>query len=215
MPEITDAEFWRLFDSRLQAVTDDAYLAAFHSGARAGVALMGGAAQTLVDWDVINDAATAFLANNRLSTAAMTEITRRRVVSEFIEWQRSGKPLKNLISRLQPWFGKLRAKRIAVTETTRAYAYGNLTAWQSSGLVSAKRWYTARDERVCPLCGPMHGQIVMLDQNFRIIEEALPPKMRGKYAPVYAPPLHTNCRCWLQPVTDKALLDQQLKEALR
>lgn len=44
-----------------------------------------------------------------------------------------------------------------------------------------------------PLCGPMHGQIVVLDQNFRIVEEALPPKLRGKYAPVYAPPLHVNC----------------------
>jgi hypothetical protein len=42
-------------------------------------------------------------------------------------------------------------------------------------------WFTQRDERVCPECGPLHGQ------RFRQGE--------GPW-----PPLHTSCRCFRQEV---------------
>lgn len=44
-----------------------------------------------------------------------------------------------------------------------------------------KVWITAKDERVCPSCGPMHGQRVPVLEKF---ENGL-----------YVPGVHVNCRC--------------------
>jgi SPP1 gp7 family putative phage head morphogenesis protein len=217
MPEITEAVFWEQYDKRLQSATDEAILGAYTAGATAGIEAVPGAA-ALVDWDVINQAASAYVQQNQLTTAFMTNTTRRAVVAEFLAWQQSGKPLRVLIANLRPWFSKMRAQRIAATEITRAYAYGNLTAWKASGLVSAKRWYTARDERVCPICGGLDGTIVSIDANFNLpqsVLERLIPSLRGRFNPVLAPPAHVNCRCALMPVTLEADLDRQLKEALQ
>lgn len=41
-------------------------------------------------------------------------------------------------------------------------------------------WHTARDERVCPTCGALEGQIFPAAVGIR-------------------PPLHPRCRCWVTP----------------
>ena len=48
-----------------------------------------------------------------------------------------------------------------------------------------KVWITARDERTCPQCAPMHNQRVGVNEQF-----VLPNKVK-----VYVPGLHPNCRC--------------------
>jgi hypothetical protein len=45
-------------------------------------------------------------------------------------------------------------------------------------------WITARDERVCPQCGPLHGQKVGVNQQF--------VTSVGQF---WTPGLHPNCRC--------------------
>src|SRR6478609_1524405 len=55
---------------------------------------------------------------------------------------------------------------------------------QQEGIVprNAKRtWVTAKDERVCPSCGPLHRQSAPIGEKFK----------EG----VWTPPLHVNCRC--------------------
>jgi hypothetical protein len=52
------------------------------------------------------------------------------------------------------------------------------------GEESKKRWHTALDERVCPTCGPLHERTVYTYETFD----------RG----VFAPPVHVNCRCWVE-----------------
>lgn len=79
-----------------------------------------------------------------------------------------------------------RALRIARTETASAFNYGQLETMRQAvreGLVSEvyKVWWTARDERVCLACGPLHGRRVRLEEPFP----------NG----AYAPPLHPMCRC--------------------
>lgn len=70
-------------------------------------------------------------------------------------------------------------------------------AWaQDKGLLhesARKIWITAKDERVCPVCGPLHGQRVPVDQPF-LDEDG---------NKIYGPP-HMMCRCdirLLKPVS--------------
>lgn len=59
---------------------------------------------------------------------------------------------------------------------------------QSRGFIPAgatKMWMTARDERVCGVCGPMHKQEVPLGEHF-----VLPSKVK-----VWTTGVHPKCRC--------------------
>lgn len=103
------------------------------------------------------------------------------------QWAQTGEALPKLEERLAPWFGQARAKRIAITESTRAYAEGTFTGYEAAGFaprplpekrppehpncrcfVSVARdggtwvyvWYTANDELVCPLCRPRHLEVI-------------------------------------------------------
>jgi len=107
-----------------------------------------------------------------------------------------------------------RARTIAQTETTRALWEGQRQYWdqlQADGVVDAadmrKRWRTHRDERVCPVCRPLHGVTIPWDDKW-----LLPG---GAY--VMGPPGHPNCRCevtvlWSRYVVSKH--DELLAKAL-
>ncbi len=66
-----------------------------------------------------------------------------------------------LLDRLESVFGTGRAETIAVTEITRATVDGEKQAIQRIGqftrVVPVATWRTQRDERVCPICGPLDG----------------------------------------------------------
>jgi Phage Mu protein F like protein len=47
-----------------------------------------------------------------------------------------------------------------------------------------KLWITAKDEKVCPVCGPLHGMKVGINEQFKTKE--------GSF---WSPGLHPNCRC--------------------
>lgn len=68
-----------------------------------------------------------------------------------------------------------RIEVITRTEVMRAYNQGRMHLFQEIK-VEKVIWYTALDERVCPVCGPMNGQVFEPD--------ALLPL-----------PAHPNCRC--------------------
>lgn len=73
-----------------------------------------------------------------------------------------------------------RAKTIARTEILRAHNEGALDAMEAMGVEEVGvlvEWSTAEDEKVCPLCAPLEGIILR-------IEEA-----HGMF------PRHPNCRC--------------------
>lgn len=96
-----------------------------------------------------------------------------------------------LVDRYAAKLLRQRALMIARTENVFALSAGQDEAWkqaQARGLLragAASRWVTATDERVCPVCGPMHGQVRPLGQPFT--------DPRGRQ--VFHPPLHPMCRC--------------------
>jgi hypothetical protein len=200
-------------------VTMDILLAAGSNGAAALPANLS----VLIDWDVFNASALRWLnmylgdmsvtgTGGAWSWAAnLTETTRKNVVVEIDNWIRAGDPLSVLEQRLTPIFGSQRASTIATTEVTRIYSESKLMLWKASGVVGAKRWMTAVDDRVCPICSPMHMAIVELDGDWRFSAEmrALNPELDKvltnlKAGSFNAPPAHVRCRCDMLPVVIQA-----------
>jgi SPP1 gp7 family putative phage head morphogenesis protein len=116
--------------------------------------------------------------------------TRDRIALEVAEYVRNSETIGTLIGRLSEGglFAPDRAQLIAVTEVTRAFAEGNREAWKASGVIEKRRWRTNADELVCPICGPLAGQVVGLDEEFE--------------GGISGPPAHPRCRCWVTPVIE-------------
>ena len=100
--------------------------------------------------------------------------------------------LPALIRALEPVFGPERARRIAVTESTRIFTEGQRQAEADNETTVSFRVLTNRDELVCGTCGPLDGQT----------------RPKGTYTynhptlgPVAGPPFHVNCRCGESPET--------------
>lgn len=90
-------------------------------------------------------------------------------------------------------FTRERSRTIARTEITRASTEAEIQAYEQSGVVKGKEWYTALDERTCLECSAMHGKVLSIRENYADKEET-------GYADVPGPALHPNCRCTLLPV---------------
>lgn len=178
------------------------------NGAQSGAGLLPSGMDVLVDWDVFNQNAINWI--NEWGSRILNDIvgtTQTQTIKALSDWIRGGEPLDVLEARLGPIVGEARAQMIATTEVTRLYAEGNLMAWKATGLVSAKSWRTAKDDKVCRICGPLDGKVVSLDGGWTMDEEGRVVEGLG----ITAPPAHARCRCWLQPV----VTEEGFREALR
>ena len=119
----------------------------------------------------------------------ITKKTRESLRGNIAAWIDSGSTdVSDLAELIEPTFGDTRALRIAQTEVTRAWSEGRNMLWRESGLVKRKRWVTMLDERVCPVCGALHGKITTLGSHYPGFPE------------IYKPPdPHPGCRCWEEP----------------
>lgn len=94
----------------------------------------------------------------------------------------------------------LRADRIGKTESYHAVQVGKSVFWlmaQANGDLPAdtqKMWVTARDERVCSVCGPLDGVTVALAERFVLPTTSL-----------WAPGAHPNCRCEIELIYDSTV----------
>ena len=116
----------------------------------------------------------------------------RQAVNQFVTTP--GMNLGDLMNLLP--YNPGRAEKIAVTETTRSYAEGNLEAGrimekQFPGVSVVKEWFTNEDDRVCPVCGPLNETIIGINDKFD-----------AGGIPIDGPPAHVNCRCWIDTRTD-------------
>lgn len=237
MPNPLSDPFWAAENVALRAAIAEIAADVMLAAAGNAIAMLPAGAQILVDWTLINQDVMAYL-NGRYLTDVIPVIngTTRRVLRPIIQdWINSGEPLAALEKRLVPLFGSVRAAALSVTEVTRLYSAGNMLAWGSTGMVAGKRWYTVRDSLVCPLCGPLHGQIVELSAEYVQTAEQIanssqlqrivgndPTRLlarantllRGAGAGVIGPPRHTRCRCYLLPVLSEELIREQIAGAL-
>lgn len=238
MPNPLQLEFWELERKQIWTVFNDLLMDTMLEAASNGLPLLPSALRPLVSWDVVNESALSFL--NRYKSDildAIDAVTEKQARTVIAEWSRTGAPLDVLRNQLAPIFGTNRARSIAATEVTRMFAAGNQILWESTGVVEAKVWQTARDEMVCPLCGPLHGTVVELTSNFSLTPSQLAqsPQMKAilgdKYTPEKAiqranallkgsgmtasnPPYHPNCRCWIKPVVSIEQVEQRIGNIL-
>ena len=100
--------------------------------------------------------------------------------------------------------GRLRATKIARTETIWAFNEGAVIAYEQSGVVTEVEWLTAEDERVCQWCGPMDGRVQTLGTNFWDMGTEMEGDkggiLRFTAEPIVHPPLHPQCRCAIAPI---------------
>ena len=86
-----------------------------------------------------------------------------------------------------------RSERIARTEMTVAQGQGNLQTFKQAE-VPAKRWYTALDDRVRDNHMDVHGQIIALNEMFRVGSDMMEGPGQGS-----DPAENINCRCVIIP----------------
>ena len=96
------------------------------------------------------------------------------------------------LDRLSSKFLRRRANNISRTETIAASNRGQQEFWrqaEQSGLLAKEDafqvWIATPDDRLCPVCEPMDGQVVGLGASFET----------GDGDQVLSPPAHPSCRC--------------------
>jgi len=87
---------------------------------------------------------------------------------------------------------------------------GEIEAWEKSGIVTSKIWYTALDERVDPDCAALHGEEIPVKGVFLGVGGATATGKVNDYEPVIGAPLHPRCRCTLLPVTSSKSVTKEL-----
>lgn len=144
---------------------------------------------------------------------AVNDETAELIRSQLIEGVDKGESIAKLRERISKVYEDAtgyRSERIARTEVLRASNFATLEAYKQSGVVEAKEWLTAHDERVCPWCGPMDGKRLALgDDYFQEGDVVVGKNDKGKtvrltigLSNVSVPPLHPNCRCTVIPVVE-------------
>lgn len=114
----------------------------------------------------------------------LNDTTRRGLQAALQAFYENGNmSIDDLANSLTNLFGPVRAEMIAITEVTRASVNGelalvNMLELENLGIKFTAIWQTAKDDRVCELCGPLDGT---------------------KYGETWFdyPPRHTRCRCFV------------------
>ena len=136
-----------------------------------------------VDWDLVNEDATSWVRTySEKLIVGIDDKTQRGVNEAVASFYEDGLNLGQLRTKLDRWYGPMRAEMIATTETTRASVEGERAVVAEAaklGFEMVEIWQTNNDEMVCNICGPRHGMQVGTNWT----------KDDG-------PPAHPRCRCW-------------------
>lgn len=117
--------------------------------------------------------------NLRGITEAMSDQIARELAEGLIRGDNPRQVGARISGRVKA-IGRRRAETLARTEIIRAHAEGQLDALDRMGVEEvgvAVEWSTAGDDRVCPLCQPLEGVVMTIQEARGLI------------------PRHANCRC--------------------
>jgi SPP1 gp7 family putative phage head morphogenesis protein len=178
-----DEQFWLEEYARVLNLIISIWVDSAWEAALAVMAVMNDAGMPAVDEAVVYSNILDWIGANSPAQAAGILQTTREAVEKAI--QQAGGDDELLAALLAPIFGPERAETIGLTEAMIAAAIGNLFAWEAYGVIEEVIWVTAEDERVCPICRPLHEAVIKLG-------DALYGGSR--------PPAHPRCRCWLEAI---------------
>ena len=141
--------------------------------------------------DIVTDSSENW-ARRWIQTLAtdMTQTDQRQIDRYIAEYRADPEVgLEWLRERLGRIVSPSRAEMVASTEITRANYEGEAfiaNQLRNEGIDLVAVWFTAVDERVCPICGANHNK----------------PRGEGWQLP---PPAHPRCRCWVNWVEPQFL----------
>ncbi len=144
--------------------------------------------------------------------------TRRRIIDAIAAGISAGEGIAKIKDRVSEVFKaatETRSELIARTEVSRASNFATQEGYKQSGVVRAKEWLTAADERLCEFCAAMDGKIIGLDENFFDKGDEMSGEngnLKLDYENVASPPLHPNCRCTLIPVIKGSKAEQNFSK---
>jgi len=171
--EITAKEFNEiLYPAMRRNIETIARLFADEMRAEIGVAVNVDA--LLADW--------AEEATRRQVEELLYPYTRDYIARAVAAWRRMpGADRAELVAMIEPVVGAKRAETVAITAATEAATAG-VRAYREGlraehNLEYVMIWETANDERVCPICGALHG------------------KREDEWGGRSGPPAHPRCRC--------------------
>ena len=153
-----------------------------------------------------------FIKTNSLQVAKeINTETEKQIRATLAQGMRENETIQELTARIMHVFGTAstyRAFMIARTEAAMAENYSDVVAWEQTGVVESKQWFTAEDEHVCGFCHEMDGVTITLGQSFfnkgdvMMFEDknGKPHEMMLDFRTIGEPPLHPNCRCVLLPI---------------
>lgn len=102
-------------------------------------------------------------------------------------------------------YNKTQAERITRTEVLKTSNLGAQDAFEQSGVVVAKQWLTAMDDRTDPLCASLNGKIIDLRSDYFKKGDSVEIGDRVfklNYSDTPYPPIHVSCRCTLLPIIE-------------
>lgn len=112
---------------------------------------------------------------------ALERTARRDLLDAIVRAREEGWSVARTVEAVGDIFGPKRARRIAITETTRLMGIGAQASYRAVG-ITHWHWRTANDDRVDSACQALAaGGPYPIEQEFT--------------------PEHVNCRCWPAPVT--------------
>ena len=153
-----------------------------------------------------------FIKTNSLQVAKeINTETEKQIRATLAQGMRENETIQELTARIMHVFGTAstyRAFMIARTESAMAENYSDVVAWEQTGVVESKQWFTAEDEHVCGFCHEMDGVTITLKESFfnkgdvMMFEDknGKPHEMMLDFRTIGEPPLHPNCRCVLLPI---------------
>lgn len=158
--DIFDEDFW---SQELQAVGDPIIISA----------VLEGATEIFADFNIDHPSVRAALANRQRDFAIrVNSRTNELIQAQLHEGLAANENIEQLAERLDreifDFANRVRARRIARTETVGAVNFGTAEGIQQSPAFSRKVWITSRDERVRDTHVPMDGVTVGVDQPFQV-----------------------------------------------
>jgi len=126
----------------------------------------------------------------------INKTTADKIKTQLQEGLDEGESIPEMGERIREIFKSATVNRsqiIARTEVSKAVGESSQEAWEQSGVVEKKQWFTALDERVCEICEPLHGEIAALDGTF---------SGDDLFGDVEAEPAHISCRCSTVPIVE-------------
>ena len=115
-----------------------------------------------------------------------------------------GETAGDMVDRMARWFNdeaRWRARRIANTESARAFNTGQIVSTSDLDFVVGYRWVLSAD--ACPMCHAIARMCPVIPKGGKFAQNG----KNETYKNIKLPPAHPNCRCTLVAVFDDEVPD--------